>query len=158
MKIPVLTSAVAFGLALSSPAFAQNKPDFSGTWRMDHSRSESSMSGESPGPVTVVITQTAAELRIETTTRDGTKTDVYRFAPATSAADNPVAQWRGDTLVTDIVRDVRGQSVTIQQSRRLGADGNEMIVESVLNVQHGYSFSGAKTYGAGKDVFVRVPR
>jgi dTDP-4-dehydrorhamnose 3,5-epimerase-like enzyme len=59
-------------------------------------------------------------------------------------------------LITDAVMDVRGQSVTVQQTRRLSSDGNEMTVESVVNVQHGYTQTGAKTYSSSRDVFVRV--
>lgn len=152
----VLASAVSLALA---PAHAQTRPDFSGTWRMDASRSESALQAEPVGPVTVAITQTADELRIETTTRHGTTTELYRLAPpgaAAAAGGAPVARWRGQTLVTEVVRSVRGQSVTTQQSWTLSADGNEMTVESVVNVQHGYSVSNAKIYGAGRDVFVRV--
>ena len=50
---------------------AQGVPDFSGTWTMDLSRSETAAQGPAIGPVTVAIQQTAAEVRIETT-RNGT--------------------------------------------------------------------------------------
>jgi hypothetical protein len=65
-----------------------------------------------------------------------------------------VAKWQGDTLVTNAIREIRGQTVTVQNVRRL--NGNEMIVESIVAVQHGYTQAGAKNYGVGKDVFVRV--
>jgi hypothetical protein len=138
----------------------QSKPDFSGAWQMDATRSDSAVQSEPIGPVTVVITQTASEIRLETKTRRGTTTDVCKFGgaediPTTEAG---IARWRGDTLVLDIVRDVSGQSVTMQQVRTLTAGGKEMVVESIVNVQHGYTQLGAKTYGAGKDVFVRVTR
>ena len=68
----------------------------------------------------------------------------------------PVARWQSDALLTNSLRDIRGQSVTVQQTRRLSADGNEMIVESIVNVQHGYTAAGAKVYGSSRDVFVRV--
>ena len=138
----------------------QPKPDFSGTWQMDATRSDSAVQSEPIGPMTVVITQTASEIRLETTTRRGTTTDVCKFGraediPTTEAG---IARWRGDTLVIDIVREVSGQSVTMQQLRTLTGGGKEMIVETIVNVQHGYSQLGAKTYGAGKDVFVRATR
>ena len=54
------------------------------------------------------------------------------------------------------VLDVRGVSVTTQQSRRMTADGSEMHVDSILEVQHGYTLAKTKNYGAGRDVYVRV--
>jgi hypothetical protein len=138
----------------------QPKPDFSGTWHMDATRSDSAVQSEPIGPMTVVITQTPSDIRLETTTRRGKTIDVCKFSGAEGipTPEAGIARWRGDTLVLDIVRDVRGQSVTIQQLRTLTAGGKEMVVESIVNVQHGYTQLGAKTYGAGKDVFVRVTR
>ena len=58
--------------ALIQPGLAaQGLPDFSGTWTMDLSRSESAAQGPEIGPVKVAIQQSAAEIRIETT-RNGT--------------------------------------------------------------------------------------
>jgi hypothetical protein len=149
----VLAVPLAFGFDGSS----QTTRDFSGTWRLDLSRSDVQARAETPGPVTVSITQSPEELSIATTTSKGTTTETYRFAAAgvVLGPGTPIARWKGDTLVTDAIRDVRGQSVTVQQSRRLSDNGNEMFVESVVNVQHGYSATGAKIYGASKDVFVK---
>jgi hypothetical protein len=155
---------------------AQTRPDFSGTWRMDASRSESAMQAEPIKSMTVVIKQTASDITIETITDRGKSIETYSLIQATrsEAAKSPekasekgtqatlekatekAARWQGDALVTEVVRDVRGQSVTAQQSRRLAASGNEMVVESIVEVQHGYTLSGAKNYGSGKDVFVKV--
>jgi hypothetical protein len=176
MKSFLLASSV---LSLLCPCVlaAQTRPDFSGTWRMDASRSESAMQAEPVKSMTVVITQTASDITIETTTERGKSLETYSFsasmgsatdktrsatektgsvADKTGGGTEKTARWQGDTLVTDVVRDVRGQSVTAQQSRRLTASGNEMIVESIVEVQHGYTLSGAKNYGSGKDVFLRV--
>lgn len=144
--------------ALLSSAAAQGRPDFSGTWRFDPTRSDSATYPELSRPLTMVITQTPDDVRIETTTGRGATTEVAKFTvkdvvPASGAA---TARWRGATLVIDALRAVRGQSVTAQQALTLNADGSELVVESTVNVQHGYSISGAKVYGAGKDVFVRV--
>ena len=49
-----------------------------------------------------------------------------------------------------------GQTVTTKETRQLSADGSEMLVETMLIVQHGYPLRGTPNYGAGKDVFVRV--
>ncbi len=175
MTSAVLVSVVSLLVAAASDT-QQTKPDLSGTWQMDLSQSESAAQGEPIGPVTMVIAQSATEIRIETSSRRGTIVDVYRFAaPATASpgsAPEPgadavraapttplpaIARWRGDTLLVDAVRDVRGQTVTVQRAITLSANGKELIVESTMNVQHGYSISGARVYGTGKDVFVRRP-
>lgn len=46
--------------------------------------------------------------------------------------------------------------MTVQQAMTLSANGSELTIESTVNVQQGYSFSGGKVYGAGRDVFVRT--
>ena len=150
--------AVVVSLTVVS-AYAQNKPNFSGSWRLDPSRSDAAAHADTPGPVTVAIEQSDTHLQIVTTTSRGTTRVKYAFRSVDAPAreGTPMAQWRGDALLTDVIRDVSGQSVTVQQTRNLRADGNEMVVESVVNVQHGYSATGAKVYGASTDVFVRVP-
>ena len=151
--------ALAASFALIVAPHGQSKPDFTGTWRLDLSRSDASAHADHPGAVTVTIAQTGADARIDTTTSQGTTSLKYTFSAAEPlSTTNPLARWRGDALVTDAVRDVRGQSVTVQQTRRLSPDGNEMIVESVVNVQHGYTLSGAQTYSASRDVFVKVTK
>ena len=57
---------------------AQTRPDFSGTWRMDASRSESAMQAEPIKSMTVVIKQTASDITIETTTERGTSTEIQK--------------------------------------------------------------------------------
>ena len=141
------------------PAHAQGKPDFSGTWKMDPTRSESAAQGEPVGPVTLVIQQTANELRIETTRTQGSSTATYKLdgSETTLPAGTATTHWDGTTLVTEVVRHLQGQAVTTKEVRRLSADGSEMLVEMALVVQHGYQNNvvGASNYGAAKDVYVR---
>jgi hypothetical protein len=156
MKNPVVAS-LTLTLFLT-PAAAQTRPDFSGNWRLDPNRSDSATYPELSRPVTLVITQTPTEVRLETRTAKATSTETayFRDDPAVPAADGARARWRSDVLVVDAVRDIRGQSVTVQLTMSMNANKNELTVESTVNVQHGYTVSGAKVYGAGKDVFVRV--
>jgi hypothetical protein len=153
-------SGLLIALMFVLGAHAQTPPDFSGTWRLDPSRSDASAYAETPGPVTVTIKQSPTEIAVNTATSRGTSDTTYKFvtADAGPVATAPNARWQGDAVVTNAIRDIRGQSVTVQQTRRLSADGKEMIVESIVNVQHGYSAVGAKVYGMSKDVFVRVPQ
>jgi hypothetical protein len=153
-----LPAALVSILLLSSLPRAQTRPDFSGTWRMDPSRSESAMQAEPIGAVTHVISQTANELKIETRRSGGTTSVIHKLDGSESKLSDGTAttHWDGTTLVTEMVRDIRGATVTTKESRRLSADGAEMFVETVLVVQHGYSLKGTPNYGAGKDVFTRV--
>ena len=145
-------------LSSSHTVHAQGRPDFSGTWSMDRSRSESAMQTDPIGPTTIVITQTPTSLQMAMT-RDGrTASITYRLdgAPSQIPGGSATSHWEGPTLVTETVRDIQGQTVTTKESRRLNENGNEMLVETVLVVQHGYTLKGTQNYGSGKDVFTRV--
>ncbi len=147
--------ALSMGLAAAS---AQTRPDFSGTWSMDMSRSDSAVQSEPVGPTTVTIAQTPTELTM-TIARDGkSSTVVYRLdgAAAKIVDGTATSHWDGSSLVTEAVRTIHGQTVTTKEVRRLNPAGDEMRVESVLVVQHGYTLKGSQNYGAGIDVFTRV--
>jgi hypothetical protein len=137
---------------------AQNRPDFSGAWTMDPVRSESTKQGEPVKPVHVVIAQSAAEVRIVTTRGDQTETIVYPLGPShpattTNPTLQPEAYWDGDKLVTQTQRQVHGYAVTVRESRALAPGGSEMIMETTVIVQHGYTMPGVKNYGTARDVF-----
>ena len=91
------SQGMALVLVCGVVAFAQAKPDFSGTWTMDPSRSEAAAQGTPIGPVVLAIRQMPEELRIETT-RNGTAQTI-RYLPAAakaSSAGEPVGAFRWD--------------------------------------------------------------
>lgn len=155
-----MSSLVCASLALLVTVFQQApasaRPDFSGTWSLDRSRSQS------PEATTLTIKQTGTELRIEST-RDGT-TSVRTYpiepegkpSPAGIDSSHPRAYWDGAKLVAEGASNIQGQTVSIRESHSLNAAGTEMTVESLIIVQHGYSFGGTRNYGSAKDVFTRV--
>jgi hypothetical protein len=156
-------TAAAFFATLLLPAtpHAQRTIDFSGTWTMDLARSESSQQGTSVKPVTFVITQMPAQVRIETTRGERIENILYplgraRALAAASGEAHPEAYWEGDKLVTETQRPVNGFTVTVKESRALAPGGREMTVETTVIVQHGYSMPGAKNYGTSTDVFTRA--
>lgn len=164
-----MTHLVTLLVALAVPiAFSQPPPDFSGRWTMDVSRSESPTYPGFVGPVTLVITQSPAEVRIET--RRGpagaptpiVTTDTYVFGDPTDAATIGVASsgslafWEGTTLITSGVRTVQGKTVRTRERRVIDADTGEMRVESILIVEHGYTLQGTPNYGKANDVFTRA--
>ena len=158
-------------LSSIATAAAQDQPDFTGTWRMDMSRSESAAqrADASPsGPVIVAIDQSASHVAIDTN-RDGQRQNLrYAFAGneaqpvGTSGSDEvtvqPVGvQWRGEELMTTAMYRVNGMAVKQIQTRRL-LPGGEMEVETRLEMQHGYETNHPE-YKSGsvvKDVFTKV--
>ena len=129
---------------------AQARLDFSGTWKMDSARSASF------GPVTVVISQSPVEVKIDTTKEGETNEVTYKLdgSELKTARWTSKAHWDGPALVTEVTGLVQNQAVSAKETRTLSADGNEMLVDIVLIVQHGYS-PITSNYGGGKDVYVR---
>jgi hypothetical protein len=152
------TTALVLALALSQAAPGAAKPDFSGVWTLDRSRSQS------PEPITLEIKQTEMEFRIEATRNGVSSVRVYpidlQAKPGGRGIDSSRswAYWDGMKMVTEGSGNIQGQTVSIRESRSLNGDGTEMTVESLIIVQHGYSFGGTRNYGSAKDVFTRVKK
>ena len=124
---------------------AQSRPDFSGTWKMDPTRSEAAAQGTPIGPVTVAIRQTPGEVRIDTI-RDG-RTESVRDLPVSAKAQGAdellgAFRWDGARLVTRLVTDINKQAITIEEVRSLDSSGREMTVVITLVVEHGYQSGG----------------
>jgi hypothetical protein len=155
---PVVLIAAALAVA---PLHAQPRPDFSGTWTLDRDRSETPQQTETFQPVTVVITQSATEVTIETQRGGDTTRAVYPLVadakpPAQgTGVGSPTAYWERASLVTAGSRTVQGQTVSVRESRTLEPNGRDMTVKTLLVVQHGYTLRGAQNYGAATDVYVR---
>jgi hypothetical protein len=149
-----LAAAMLFlGVVLS----AQAPPDFSGTWTLDPSRSQSAQQGEPFKSVTFVIAQSIGQVRIEATRGEEKESVLYPLTKsrALTASGQSEAYWDGEQLVTVTQRTVSGQTVTVKEARTLGPGGADMTVETTVIVQHGYSMPGARNYGTSKDVFTR---
>ena len=161
-----------FTLLLIFPlaAHTQDSSDFSGAWKMDPARSESAHQAVPIGPVTLVINQTATELRIETRRGDRGGTAVqseiltYKLDGTESTIPLPngappvktKAHWSGDKLVTETERNVQGSSVTTTYIHTLDPKKKELTIDKTLLIQHGYQFEGSKNYGTGRDVFIKT--
>jgi hypothetical protein len=156
----LLAAVTIASLVSLSSAHAQGRPDFSGTWKMDASRSESASQAEPIGPVTLVIVQTPNDLKIDTTRTQGTSTATYKFDGSKVTVSNGtlMTHWDGVKLVTEGVFEVSGAAVTMTEIRTLAAGGDEMLVDRSVVVQHGYpdTLRGTQNYVAGKDVYVKV--
>jgi hypothetical protein len=145
--------AVAVTLFQAAPA---PKPDFSGNWTMDRSRSQS------PELATLTIKHTATEISIETAVGTTTSVKIYPFEMSAHAAKEAItsghshANWDGASLVTETSGNIQGQTVSYKQTRSMNSAGTEMTVESIVIVQHGYAVADSKNYATAKDVYVRL--
>lgn len=132
MKRMLLVAAIA-ALAVPYVAFAQAKPNFSGTWTLDAAKSDPAPAGRGGGGGgrgggggPQVITQTATDITIGMATYklDGTEVTIEgRGGPQKAKA-----MWEGNNLVVTTVIDLGGQSITTKAVRMLSADGKEMTV------------------------------
>ena len=144
---------LSLNLLQSPPA---SRPDFSGAWTMERSRSQSAESA------TLEIKQSAGEIIIVTTSAGKTSSRTYpveaspHSASETISAGHTHASWDGTKLVTEAVTDISGQTVSYRQMRFLNAPGTEMTVETITIVQHGYAIKDGKNYSITKDVYVRA--
>jgi hypothetical protein len=165
-----LVILIALGGFVAS-VMGQSQGDFSGTWTMDPSRSESAHQDVPVGSSTMVIRLGDSGLTIETTRGEGGKPAAFHETlnlkvggtETTTPGDSgtPVtgkARWEGTKLVVETARSVQGSTVTTLYVHTLSANGREMTVDKTLTIQHGYQGAGARTTGHGKDIFVRVAK
>ena len=154
MLSSVIASVTLSLIVLQSPSAA--RPDFSGSWTMERTRSQSAESA------TLEIKQSAGEIIIVTHSAGKTSERKYPFetsphpASETISAGHTHASWDGTKLVTETVGDIKGQTVSYRQIRFLDASSTEMTVETITIVQHGYAIKDGKNYSTAKDVYVRV--
>ena len=166
MRLPALAVCSTFFLGLA--AHAQSPADFSGTWKMDPSRSESAHQAVPIGPVMLIVKQTGGALTMETRTGETTKAAIANETltfpldgsenTLTSASGVPIkakAHWDGPKLVTETARNVRDSTITTVYVLSLDPSGRELTIDKTLTVQHGYQFQGANNTGTSKDVFVK---
>jgi hypothetical protein len=155
------TSLLIPAALLAAAVSVEAQRDFSGTWRLDESRSESPAWAEYVRPVVRVIRVASNSVEIDVT--QGTNTSTLRYPLTqtkptmldTSAVANR-AYWDGERLVTETVKTVNGQTVTMREELMLAADGKDLTVQRVVEVQHGYTLRGTKNNSIVRDVFVRV--
>jgi hypothetical protein len=158
-------ASLAVVLAFLQATPAPVRPDFSGRWTLDRSRSQS------PESITLEIRQSEAEIRIASTRNGVSSERVYPVEvevkpPASGGRSDTVAVtsarprafWDGVKLVTEGSGNIQGQTVSIKETLTLNDTGTEMTVETLIIVQHGYSFGGSRNYGSAKDVYTRVKR
>jgi hypothetical protein len=152
---------IVVGLALTGAT--QAPPNFSGTWRLDESRSASPGYSEYVGPVVRVIVQSPTTLVLDVT-RGGDKHVNLTYAlgetvpGATAGPRVNRGYFDGAQLITETIQDIQGQTVSTREIARLENGGRELVVERVVEVEHGYTLRGARNSTMVKDVFVRIDK
>jgi hypothetical protein len=83
MKRMVIVAGVCLALVMHAAAFAQARPDFSGTWRFNQAKSSPNIAGNTPlvpFPSQLVVKQTPTELHVEgTSVRQQPTSAVYKL-------------------------------------------------------------------------------
>ena len=163
-------TAVLVGLSGAAHAQDQDKQDFSGTWLMDESRSESVHQNVPMKPSTLIIAMSGGSMSLETTHQEDARSAVDELirvnldGSESTTVSNGVSikakgHWEGSSLVVNTVRTVQQAMVTTQYVYVLGAQGHELTIDKTLTVQHGYEGNvNNENEGHGKDVFVRADK
>lgn len=153
-----LTLVAAAGIAAAQTPPA--RPDFSGTWKMDEPRSGSP--GHTPfvSPVIWIVQQQAGSMLVEVKTGPSSTKYTYELqdGPSTSmgAPGSSRGYFDGAQLITESLVNIQGKTVTMRQTWTRPS-GDEMVVERIVEVEHGYAMRQAQNYSSVRDVFVRVP-
>jgi hypothetical protein len=142
---------------------AQAAPDFTGTWRLDESRSVSATQDGFVGPVVWTIAQ--QERAITVNIARGPKEYTLNFPLLSKAPGSPPDQvpssrafWIEDRLVTELAQSIQGQTVITREEWTLQPGGSELIVERLVKIEHGYTMRGGRSYNTAKDTFVKAVR
>jgi hypothetical protein len=133
----VLLLAVVAWVVLPFTARAQAKADFSGTWTLDAAKSDAPGGrggrGGAQGPVTIKQTPTEIAIGDATYKLDGSESVNQMAGRGGTTEAKSKAHWDGAKLVIETEREMRGNAVTITETRSLSADGKEMTVETSFN-------------------------
>ena len=142
-RISVLTFLIV--VAITTLAFAQAKPDFSGTWVLDVNKSDFGMKNTAAKAkmkkVVLIIKQTATKLSIERSTDD---VALYNLNGSESVNSLPsggqsktTMNWTGDTLVAKTISNASGTNIRSTEVRSLSANGKEMVLKVSLQMPSG---------------------
>ena len=138
----IIALSVALTLAAQLAAFAQGRPDFSGTWRISQSKSSRSVVGNTPDiqfPSQLDVKQTAAEVSVVATSvrqrpvsatykLDGSKVDVQAPEGITETGQ---AMLNGSNLVITSRRSFSSPAgdVVVDFKEVWTTNGSELTVE-----------------------------
>jgi len=150
MKRTVIVAVALTALvALPAASWAQAKPDFSGTWKLDEAKSDPAPAGRGGGgggggrgggaaATSMTIKQTAAQLSIDRVTGQGTQTALYKLDGSESVNkmgmgdSTSKASWDGSKLVIATSMTMQGPngSMSMDSKEVYSLDGSVLTVET----------------------------
>lgn len=140
MKQRVAMTTVAFVVAVAASAFAQQKPDFSGTWTLDAAASDmGGGGGRGMGAAPMTVKQTGDTLTIERTFNDNKIVTTYKLDGTESTNQmmgrggqtveaKSVAKWDGSKLVVTTKREMGGN--VVETTETWTVNGSTLTIES----------------------------
>ena len=137
-------------------------PDFTGTWKMIADRSGSPTQTPPVTEMTLNVESTSDEVRLRWLRGADPDEVVYPLVAPPKLPADPMAAgakrayWQGNKLVLERGGTISGQTVSMKQSLTLDPASDELIVERLVIVQHGYTLKGTQNYATVKDVFART--
>lgn len=177
MTHKLLSSTVLILLVHSGTASGQETHNFSGSWRKDPVRSESALqttAASAESAVGLVIDQSATSVRVGRQRRDGRSdvvTYVFNDLPAASAAptlggttgttvDQARAEWKDGRLLLRTAFSINGMAVTTIEAFTAVAGGNEIQVDTQIQMHHGYGGTDpeVKAGSNSRDIYVKTQR
>lgn len=127
-------------LFAATSLFGQSKPDFSGNWKLNKSKSDlGPMADRVPEDFTVKIDHKEPELKISqpgmggrvqesTVSTDGKPTESTGQGPMGEIKTKAVSKWDGPILVMDVNREFGGNSMTQNDKWTLSEDGKTLTI------------------------------
>jgi hypothetical protein len=106
------------------------------------------------GPTTKATDSATADRPVGTAETVASEPAGPDFGPTGVDVTKSRFEWKDGRLMLMTVLTVNGKAVTSTEALTLSADGRELIVETVLQIHHGYETPGAS--GKGKDIYVRA--
>jgi len=150
MRQRVTVATVAFVLAIAASPFAQ-KPDFSGTWKLDPDASQvGGGGGRGMMSLPMTVKHTGDTLTVERTFNENKITQTYKLDGSESTNQvmgrggqtteaKSVAKWDGNKLVITTKREIGGN--VVETTETWTVDGSTLTIET----------TGGR--GAGKRVY-----
>jgi hypothetical protein len=158
--MPLAAALIVVAMLLAGQSKAST--DLNGTWKMIPDRSGSPEQTPPVNDMTLSVTSSSDEVRLEWlsgTDQPGVVIYPMVAMPKQPAgplgADTKRAYWDGNHLVLERGGTINGQTVSLKQSLTLDPEHNELILERLVIVQHGYTLKGTQNYATVKDVFTR---
>jgi hypothetical protein len=150
MMNALLAASVVAALVSPAPMVQSAKPDFSGTWTMDATKSDF---GQMPAPqsillvvehkdptLKVTVTQKSSEgefTNIRNLTTDGTEN---KNTVKTMDGDQPITsttKWNGSILATSAALSIQGMSISMSETWELSADGKSLTTSREFTTDQG---------------------